>query len=884
MTNGITRRSALRLFSAGAAALIAGCRPSRDTIVPYRDMPEGLVPGQPTFFATSLPLGGAGRGVLVESHEGRPTKVHGNPGHPASLGATDVFGEAAVLDLFDPHRSAVPRRKGLPADWSALEAALADAGEGLAILTGPIGSPTMARQLRALLEGRGAQWFMSQPVRPALATANAQLWPDFARAGMVVSLGADPLGPGPGQIALARAWTEARKDGMGSMTFESQPTLTGAASDRRLAVRPSDLPRIAAALAGQTENAPPEALSAAQMLRRQGGMVLPGADLSDDTHRLVAMLNEGLGAPLRTLRPFWDWDGLTPGTPDDLADRMRRGDIRALVVIGCNPAYDYGNDFVELLHTVPASFHFGTRFNETADAATWHGPLHHPLEDWSDLRGVTGTVGTLQPLIAPLHQSRSAHQVVEMIAGNPPGNARDIVQATWREAWGDGDFDARWRRALHDGVIDGTGPEEIAPPARPVGHTTRAIPPATEESGFEVSILPSSAVYDGSFAANAWLQECPQPFSKQVWGNAVLIAPDDAARLGIATGDAVELSGGDIVSGPALVSDRQAAGCIGLQTGYGRLSAGPIGSDVGFRVAGLSARVKLRKTGDAAPLVRTQTYFDQKGRDIVRTVAERSAQVAPNTPNPPTLYPDFNYPDTAWGMVIDTDACIGCNACVLACQAENNIPVVGAEEVAKDRNMHWLRIDAYELPMGGHVFQPVPCMHCEKAPCEPVCPVEASVHDSEGLNVQVYNRCIGTRFCQANCPYKVRRFNFFDYAGGETVEEQSNDLLAALRNPDVSVRARGVMEKCTYCVQRISSARREARKDGRAIGDGEVVTACQAACPTQAISFGNLADPDAAVNAVRADPRHYALLEHLGTRPRTTYLARVLTEHGEDGA
>ncbi len=874
MTGEVTRRGALRLFSAGAAALVAGCRPSREAIVPYRDMPEGLVPGQPVFFATSLPLGGAGRGVLVESHEGRPTKIHGNPGHPASLGATDVFAEGAVLDLFDPNRSTVPRRDGLPVGWPALEAALAGLEEGVAILTGPVGSPTLARQLRALVDG-GAQWFMSQPQRPALAFDGVQLWPDFTRAGRVISLGADPLGPGPGQIALARGWTEARQAGMRSLTFEPQPTLTGAASDRRAAVKPSDLPRVAAALAGQTQDAPQEALAAARALQ-PGDMVLPGPDLTAEAQALVARLNARLNAPLRHLRPFWDWDGLTPGTPDDLAAAMERGDISALVVIGCNPVYEHGTEFADLMRALPVSFHFGTALDETAEAATWHGPLHHPLEDWSDLRGIDGTVGTQQPLIAPLHQSRSAHQVMEMIAGNPPGNALEVVQATWREAWGE-DFDTRWRRALHDGVIDGTGPEEIAPQV-PI-----ATPPQSGD-GFEVSILPSPSVYDGSFAGNAWLQECPQPFTKQVWGNAVLIAPADAARLGVETGDPVELGGDETITGPAIVSALQAEGCVGLHAGYGRQAAGPIGTGVGFRVAGLGGRVTLRKTGGSAALTRTQTHFDPKGRDIVKTVPTRQTQAAPDEPDPPTLYPDFAYPDTAWGMVIDTDACIGCNACVIACQSENNIPVVGAEEVAKDRNMHWLRVDTYELPQGGNVFQPVPCMHCEKAPCEPVCPVEASVHDSEGLNVQVYNRCIGTRFCQANCPYKVRRFNFFDYAGGETVPDQGSDLLAALRNPDVSVRARGVMEKCTYCVQRISSARIAARKDGRGIGGDEVVTACQAACPTQAISFGNLADRAAAVTQAKADARHYALLGHLGTRPRTTYLARVLPENGEDKA
>uniref|UniRef100_UPI002FDA6148 4Fe-4S dicluster domain-containing protein n=1 Tax=Pontibaca methylaminivorans TaxID=515897 RepID=UPI002FDA6148 len=541
---------------------------------------------------------------------------------------------------------------------------------------------------------------------------------------------------------------------------------------------------------------------------------------------------------LRRLRPFWDWPGPDPGPVDDLVAAMERGDIRALIVIGCNLVYEYGPGFAELMRSLPESFHFGTQVDETAEAARWHGPLHHPLEDWSDLRAVEGTIGLQQPVIAPLHDSRSAHQVLGMVVGDPPFDALGAVQATWRARWED-----------------------------------------------EVALLPSPVLWDGSFAGNAWLQECPDPFSKQVWGNAIRLASVDAARLGIETGDAVELAGRRRVIGPALVSDLQAAGSVGLHRGHGREAAGPIGTGIGFRSTGLGPRAELRRADAPVTLLRMQSDFDQQGRDFAQVVPGRQGRAESAGDIPASLYPDrpgAEDPARAWGMVIDTDACIGCNACVIACQAENNIPVVGAAEVARGRRMHWLRIDRHEAPKGAQLFQPVPCMHCEKAPCEPVCPVAASVHDSEGLNLQVYNRCIGTRFCQANCPYKVRRFNFFDYAGGQTVEEQGSDLLAALRNPDVSVRARGVMEKCTYCVQRISAARITARKERRAIRDGEVVTACQAACPTQAISFGDLLDPGSRVRRQRQDPRHYALLGHLGTRPRTTYLARVIPPAAPD--
>jgi molybdopterin-containing oxidoreductase family iron-sulfur binding subunit len=883
---GHTRRDALKLFSAGAAALVAGCRAAPQA-VPYRDMPEGMVPGKPLYFATSLPLGGAGRGVLVESHQGRPTKVHGNAAHPGSLGGTDVFAEAAVLDLFDPSRPAAPTRRGAPVSWSALAQALAEAAgqEGAVLLTGPVGSPTMARQIGELLSARpGLRWVSYRAVTPELRVGSAQVWPDFERLDAVVSLGADPLGPGPGQVGFAKGWSRAkraRRAAFRSHVFEAGPTLTGAQADKRTAVRPSAMAAVAeelrAALEGAEASAPVAA--AAQALRRAEGRaaVLVGSDQPAAVHAAAQAINARLSAPLRYLRAFDTWPDMRPGPVDALVADMEAGRVPALIVLGANPVYDLGDGFAAAMAKVPQRLHFSVHGDETAAASTWHGPLHHPLEDWSDLRSLDGTVGLVQPLIAPLHDSRSAHSVLARMQEPAPAEPLEILRATWAAQWGEEGFEERWMQALHDGVIAGTGPEEVGAPSLP-----EAAAPF-ESGGIDVSLRPSPQVFDGSFASNAWLQECPDPFTKQVWGNAAWLSPKDAREAGLEDGDMVALSGeGRTVILPAIAVQGQAAGSVTLHLGHGRDQAGPIGTGLGAMVGHLGRTVSLHKTGAHEELARVQSEFSQHGRDILRTAHAVAAE--PERPQPATFYPDHDYDSYAWGMVIDTDACIGCNACMVACQSENNIPVVGPEEIRRGRNMHWMRVDRYEMEEGGHGFQPVPCMQCEKAPCEPVCPVEASVHDSEGLNVQVYNRCIGTRFCQANCPYKVRRFNFFDYAEREGLEAGSTDMLAALRNPDVSVRGRGVMEKCTYCVQRISSARREAKKDNRDINDGEVVTACQAACPAEAIRFGNLNDADAEVTRAKADPRHYALLEELGTRPRTTYLARIVPEDGEDGA
>ena len=875
---GPTRRATLRLFTAGAAALVAGCRRPAADVVPYRDMPEGMVPGQPLFFATSLPLGGAGRGVLVESHQGRPTKVHGNTLHPASLGATDVFAEAAVLDLFDPNRSTAPRQGPQPVGWGAVQAALAALppdGRGVALITGPVGSPTLARQIAGLLKSRpGMAWHSYRTVAQALEVDGAQLWPDFSNTDTVVTLDADPLGPGPGQIALTRGFAQAkrvRRATFRSYAFGPSPSLTSAQADRSLAVHPAELGAILDRLAGGTGEAAPAVAEAAKRLARGRAMVLGGAALGADLHGRIADLNARIGAPLARLRPFWDWDGLTSRPVPDLATDIAAGRVAAVIVLGCNPAYDLGPGFADLLSRVPQGFHFGVYDDETARICAWHAPLHHPLEDWSDLRAVEGSVGLVQPLIAPLFASRSAHEVLAMLAGPGPGAALDHVRQTWRGAWGTGGFDARWMRALHDGVVAGTGPRPAANPTPAPEKTVAAPTPGS----VAVRLAPSPSLYDGSFAANAWLQECPEPFTKQVWGNAVWLSAEDAGRLGLTDGDPVTLRSGDAnVTGPVAIVPGQAPGTVTLHHGYGRRIAGPIGSDVGFAVTGLGPDARISAGGEAPPLLRTQSDFSQEHRDLLKTVADPGAKLPDEGPLPSF----YERPDTgtrAWAMVIDTDVCTGCNACTIACQSENNVPVVGPDEVALGRIMHWLRIDAYDLADGGRAFQPVPCMHCEEAPCEPVCPVGASVHDSEGLNVQVYNRCVGTRFCQADCPYKVRRFNFRDYTGSQAWQTQGADLLQALRNPDVSVRGRGVMEKCTYCVQRISSARRQAEADNTAIPDGAVVTACQAACPAQAITFGDMADPDSAVRAQKDGPRHYALLGELGTRPRTTYLAKV---------
>jgi molybdopterin-containing oxidoreductase family iron-sulfur binding subunit len=608
-------------------------------------------------------------------------------------------------------------------------------------------------------------------------------------------------------------------------------------------------------------------------------------------HALGHWINGTLRAPVDLTAPV---DVTAPSHADALhalRDDIAGRRVHTLLVIGANPAYDTPGELGlgEAIRSVPFTASLGLYADETADACTWQLPLAHPLESWSDLRSLDGTASIVQPLIRPLYDTRTAHDLIAYLAGAAAPSSYDLVRQTWQaHAQGGTDFETWWRGIVHDGVVPDTAEKPVSLPAAKMP----SVAPAPQPVGLTLALAADPSLFDGSFANNAWLQECPRPLTSQVWGNAAHLSPGDAERLRLTDGDVVRLGHGQMtVEAPVLVQAGQADGVIAMTLGHGRTRAGAIGNQVGTDAYGLRSssspwvieNIALTVAHRRQELLRTQHHHALEGEaqellPILSLADLARGEHPPQTADDrlPSLLPSHQYDGYAWSMVIDTAACIGCNACVVACQAENNVPVVGADEISMGRDMHWLRIDSYiraEPALPG--FQPVPCMHCEHAPCEPVCPVMASVHDSEGLNVQVYNRCVGTRFCQSNCPYKVRRFNFFGYADGQEYANLGAETVKLQFNPNVTVRARGVMEKCTYCVQRISGARRSAEKEDRRIADGEVTTACQDACPTRAISFGDRNDAAAQVNALRGDARHYELLGHLGTRPRTTYLARL---------
>jgi molybdopterin-containing oxidoreductase family iron-sulfur binding subunit len=929
----VDRRRFLKLM--GASLALAGAsactRQPEEKIFPYVKQPEEIVPGEPLFFATAMPLGSGATGVLVESHMGRPTKIEGNPEHPASLGATDALAQASVLGLYDPDRSQVLTYAGEIRPWPAFLAAmrevrlkhLGDRGGGLRILTETVTSPTLSGQLRALgAEFPEARWHQFEPLTRDAVRAGARrafgrvVEPRyrFERAGVILSLDADFLSIGPGRIRYTRDFSRRRRPENGGnrlYAVEPSPSITGAVADHRLPLGAALVQEFAVALAarlGLAVRAPAGMEAHAEWIaalardleqHRGAGLVVAGELQPEPVHLLAHAINDRLGNAGKTVvytEPVEAEPIDQTASLAELAADLDAGRVETLLVLGANPVATAPADldFAARLRKVGLAVHLGLYADETGWLCHWHVPEAHYLEAWSDVRAFDGSASIIQPLIAPLYDGRTAHEVLAALSARPGRSSHDLVREHWQAARPGADFEAFWRRAVHDGVVPGTELEPLSVRFR--ADWQSAIPAAPgEREGLEIVFRPDPSLYDGRFANNAWLQELPRPGTRLTWDNAALIGPATAERLGLASEDVVELGIGDrSVRAPVWILPGHAPDSVTVHLGHGRSRAGRVASGSGFdayrlrtTAAPWHARgLEIHPTGERHALACTQHHHAMEGREPVRVETLDEVRRRAHSPaeglhgghGEPSLYAAHPYPGHAWGMTIDLGACVGCNACVVACQAENNIAVVGKEEVAIGREMHWIRVDRYfagDLDDPAILHQPVPCMQCEDAPCEVVCPVHATVHSDEGLNDMVYNRCVGTRYCSNNCPYKVRRFNFRLY------QDWTTETLKMQRNPDVTVRSRGVMEKCTYCVQRINQARIVARREGREIRDGDVATACQAVCPAGAIVFGDVNDPESRVSRQKKDPRNYALLAELGTRPRTTYLSVVRNPNPE---
>jgi molybdopterin-containing oxidoreductase family iron-sulfur binding subunit len=875
--------------------------------------------------------GGYALGLLAESHLGRPTKLEGNPLHPASLGATDAAAQASILSLYDPDRSQTIRYRGSIETWdrfiteitAKMHTLRERGGAGLRILTETVTSPTLAGQIQSLLaELTEARWHQYEPAGLDNVREGARLafgrYVDavyyFDRADVVLSLDADFLVNLPGSVRYAREFAGARRvaESSGSMNrlfvVESTPTITGAAADHRLPLRPTLVEQFAREVAARLNvpgatagssipGVPDEWLNAVvQDLAASRGASLVIADPGQPpiVHALAHAINDALGNSGQTvvyLEPVEARPENQLTSLQALLADMRAGRVDTLVILGGNPAYSTPGPlaFAEQLSQVSLRVHLSEYYDETSFRCDWHVPAAHFLESWSDARAYDGTASIIQPLIEPLYGGKTPHELLAVLQGQPGRSAFDILHAHWKQALGEENFAMGWRRALHDGLIaDSRSPiVEVALQAIDFG------PLPNSPQQLDVEFRPDPSLGDGRDANNGWLHELPKPLTKITWDNVAAISAATARRLGVASEDILEIRLGDLaLRAPAWIMPGQPDDCVSLTLGYGRTHSGRVGTGVGYSAyvlrlpepAWFATGATVHRTGARHRICTTQNHHSMEGRDIVRVTtndrvrsdAAHPLDAADLDHDLPTLYPEYPSEGNAWGMVIDQTACIGCNACVVACQAENNIPIVGKEQVGVGREMHWLRIDRYyhgELASPETYFQPMLCQHCENAPCEVVCPVAATVHDSEGTNNMIYNRCVGTRYCSNNCPYKVRRFNYLQYA------DETTPSLKLLNNPDVTVRSRGVMEKCTYCIQRISAARIDAKKENRPIRDGEVLTACQQACPTQAIVFGNLNDPQAAVTKLKVSPLNYGVLAELNTQPRTTYLPRVVNPH-----
>jgi molybdopterin-containing oxidoreductase family iron-sulfur binding subunit len=920
----LSRREFLRL--AGATLALAGfnscTKQPLERIVPYVEQPEIVIPGKPLRFATATQYGGFGQGLLVTGYEGRPTKVEGNPTHPASLGATTVWAQADVLDLFDPDRAQTVTTggaiKSIDDFWDALNLAIeplkANGGAAFRILTEPINSPTLLAQLASVLQKfPAARWCIWDPLNRD-DISGGEVICDFSKTKIVVAFDSDFLYAHPYALRYARDFANSRRviepEGAGMNRFyaaEPTPTITGSNADHRIAVAARDiLPlarRIAADLGigvaapGNSENEDWIAAVVRDLKANRGtSVVIAGETQPPELHALVAQINDVLGNTGRTLSPVSVL--ALPGNRimlRDLVEEMQHGAVEFLIVFGGNPQYDAPADFnfAGAFDRVKLRVHHSVHFNETSRHSHWHIPAAHFLESWSDTRAFDGSISIVQPLIETMYAAVSAHEILEAATERSPRSAYEIMRSHWSGQQPAPDFEAKWRKALSDGVVT-----ELEPPAFSADVQSASASPLhdgerTEGRGSQLEVLfrPDVSVRDGRYANNGWLQELPRRFSALTWDNAALISPQLAESAGLKNGDAVELTFRNRkLRAPVWIQPGQAKNSVTLPLGYGREIVGRVGRNVGFNAYALRASdafwfgdgLTIRKTGDRDWLVTTQDHHDVQGRGILHDGTLAGFLADPHYARKPEELPPLNYtlyqPDEypykgyKWGMVVDLNVCIGCHACTIACQAENNIPVVGKQQVGVHREMHWIRVSTFysgsaENPKITH--QPVPCMHCENAPCELVCPVGATVHDNEGLNLQIYNRCVGTRYCSNNCPYKVRRFNFLEYNNNLSPSEK------LVKNPDVTVRSRGVMEKCTYCIQRINAARITAELGQRKIRDGEIVPACAQVCPVEAITFGDMNDPRSRLMRLKRSPLNYWMLGELNTQPRTSYLAKL---------
>ena len=932
----------------------------RGNAVPYTKTPAGVLPGKPVYYATTYREGVSAFPVLVKTREGRPIHVQANDRDPLSAQGAPFRAVADLLGLYDPERSAQPTKNGRPISWDRAErellAALREAetkAKKVLLMSRALLSPSqeaLLQHLKRAIPGLGhVTWEPLLPAAPAEAAMRAYGErlvgsPRFDKAAVVLSFHADFTATMPGASVAISQFAKGRKvknrtDRMSRLyVVEGRMSLTGMNADHRLPLRPAATAELAFAIAGELHRQfalpLPDAVSASDLgelgsvahkhgldlgvlrslvrdLAQAGSeaLVVSGPEMPPELHLASLLLMEMLGVIGTTIYHTQAQNFAAPFSAEEsraLVQEMMSGAYAVALFWDANPLYNHPDaaEFSTALQKIPFRVRLDVAPDETSAACQLMLAANHWLESWGDWNIGSSSVLLQQPIIRPLFDTRQAEDVLLALARelgvSAPKSYRELIRTTWREELQkDGrNFEAAWNAALHDGVF-----QRQSPPRPALVFNGKAVNEAAQSarspvsSDFDLVLHADTKLFDGRLGNNGWLQELPDPVTKTVWGNPLLISPADAIALALVDGDVVTIQCGErSLEIPVLIQPGQTKQVLSLALGYGR-QTGAIGAGIGVNAfplvrnsKGLATGVSLSKTSKRQRPIRTQEHHalgDLRHIDLDLVRSMSLAQYATGSAEHTsvdldhTLYPATPFNEHKWEMVIDLNLCVGCGACVIACQSENNIPAVGPEQVERGREMHWLRIDRYFVGSSDNPearIQPMLCQHCDHAPCENVCPVVATTHSPDGLNQMTYNRCVGTRYCANNCPYKVRRFNFFDFNG----EIQKPREMAF--NPEVTVRPRGVMEKCTFCVQRITYAKWHAKAEGRPIADNEVQTACQAACPAQAISFGNARDANSNIARLRESDRGYKVLGELGTRPGVTYLTKLRNSAPQGGS
>jgi Fe-S-cluster-containing dehydrogenase component/anaerobic selenocysteine-containing dehydrogenase len=960
--NGLSRRNFLSLVAASVAlAGLEGCKKPVQKIIPYVEAEVATIPGIPKHYASTIPFKNNALGVIIENHDERPVKIEGNEKHPASMGKSNSFSQATTLDMYDPDRSRGVRRNGKKVNWSDFvnyTQSIADSkGKGLAVLTQETSSPTMQFMYEEFKKTHPqADWVVYEPINnqnlyDGIEMAFGKKLQPFNRlenAQTILSIGSDFLGVEDNGVYHTRKFAQNREieDEKSTMNrlyvVESSMTPTGSSADHRLNLPNYQFRNMLEELAGELKklglniDAKPIKSSnhlwiktvAEDLMKNKGeSIIIGGSDLSSDMHCLIAGINNQLKAPI-------DYYPLTSAQLTSMNDfsllcnKMAKGLINNLIILGGNPAYDAPADykFKESIKKVKSTVHLSNIYDETSKLCEWNIAQAHFFETWGDAMTYDGFASIIQPQIRPLFDSKSAIQVLSSIIYSQDKSSYDTVKNVWKNNIVKGsNFERKWEKILHDGLHSKPLLKSVKVRNQKKVSTSALSKVGTLESNkFEIVFAPSSSVYDGRYANNGWLQEIPKPITSLTWDNAAFVSMKVAKKLNIKNGQMIEITiNNETIKIPAWIVPGQNQKTITLELGYGREFSGRIGDGVGFNVyplrtsvnMGTAMNAEIKTLEETYPLASTQEHYGleedklaapgfsdlstnevqsripdlvkqstldeyQKNPEFVQDIVEEHKPDKNRSWADHSMYnpePEFDYSKGhQWGMSIDLTSCTSCNACSIACQSENNIPVVGKQQVMNGREMHWIRIDNYFSgdPDNPEVStQSVACVHCELAPCEQVCPVGATTHSTDGVNQMTYNRCLGTRYCANNCPYKVRKFNFYNYT------RDLPEVVQMAMNPDVSMRFRGVMEKCTYCYQRVSEARISAKNENRDLVDGDIKVACAQSCPADAIKFGDINDPNSEVSKAKRRNRDYALLGQLGTSPRTTYLAKIRNQN-----